>query len=198
MTNYLRKIIFNPDLLAAIAHRSYVHDNGFVKIVLDDSGASKYRIHVYPAGRIFAAENLHNHRWPFTSLILVGSLPHEIATVSADPEGDHARFEYIRNEDGTFSLSATGEMYNLESIISDVHDAGEVYVMPTATIHRIIPPTTFTATFVVTDPPTSNNCSQWNFAGADVGQSGQHQSKDPLEPSEVRRHLEHLLSELDR
>ena len=194
--NYLQKILNNPELLAVIASRSYIHDNGFIKIVLDDSGPSKHRIHLYPAGGMFAAENLHDHRWRFTSLVLVGSLPFQLATVSPDSEGDHARFEYVRNEDGTFSLSDTGELYSLDSVTSDVHDAGAIYVMETDTIHRILAHTNFTATYVVTEPPTSTNCSQWNLTGADVGQRGSNQSKDPLEPSEVKEYLRALLSEL--
>ncbi|MDL5157006.1 hypothetical protein [Actinomycetospora termitidis] len=70
-------------LLAQVTSRSYLHPNGFAKIVLHDAGptGTSVRLHVWPAVENPSPEDLanrrdsapHGHRWNFASTLIAGS-----------------------------------------------------------------------------------------------------------------------------
>lgn len=65
-----------PDRMAAMAERSYRHDNGFDKFVLSSAPASglKLVLHVWRSVKNDYVDNIHDHRWDFASIVLCGSL----------------------------------------------------------------------------------------------------------------------------
>lgn len=76
----LRAIATDPRQAAAIAADSYWHPNGFAKLVLQGHADPEFhlRLHVWPNGSpnrpMFEIANIHNHRWPFASVVLAGGL----------------------------------------------------------------------------------------------------------------------------
>lgn len=53
--------------------RSQIHNNGFSKVSLCKIGDEwNLRLHVWPAGR--GDTRIHDHRWPFVSVVLAGTL----------------------------------------------------------------------------------------------------------------------------
>src|SRR5438270_8647928 len=74
----LSRLLEDPSALSEVAARSYVHDNGFVKIVLASGNGTggAVRLHVWTDGES-GQNNIHNHCWPFTSLVLSGELEFE-------------------------------------------------------------------------------------------------------------------------
>ena len=73
----LQGLLADEQALQAVAARSYVHGNGFVKVVLLDEHGHKLRLHIWFAGSA-CEENIHDHRWSFASHVLVGTLNSEI------------------------------------------------------------------------------------------------------------------------
>lgn len=76
MIALLQAILADHTALEQISHRSYQHGNGFLKVVLLDRGY-KLRLHIWFAGQS-CEENIHDHRWSFSSLILAGALTSEM------------------------------------------------------------------------------------------------------------------------
>jgi hypothetical protein len=196
----LKEINNDKNRLTKIAENSYQHDNGFFKIVLQDNDGfgRKVRLHIFPKNaEIHAAENFHNHRWEFTSNILVGQIRNDNATFERADNGKFTKWNYVKQKDGTFSLLPTTETWNQITINSNVYISGDSYQIKTGTIHRIIPSGKFTATLVHTQPASTDSCFQWAEIGHDVGQNGVHQKKEPLEWWEVRRLISEVLTEME-
>ena len=76
LLDLLTAILNDNESLAEISARSYQHGNGFLKVVLLDRGY-KLRLHIWFAGQS-CEENIHDHRWSFSSLVLSGALVSEI------------------------------------------------------------------------------------------------------------------------
>src|SRR5688572_21463814 len=70
-------ILGDPIQLEQVASRSYVHANGFDKLVLLGSCAPIYklRLHIWWPGRSEPElDNVHNHRWDFSSSVVTGTV----------------------------------------------------------------------------------------------------------------------------
>ena len=196
-TELLQEVLDDPKKIEQIAERSYAHDNGFLKIVIDEYDGKKIRLHVFPENReIPPAENWHNHRWPFASKILVGSIIHDIATFNSSDLGSYVKWAYTKMPDGTFSLLPTKDRFKMATKFTRTYVAGDQYQLPTGDIHRIIPTGEFTATMVRTELADSDVCFQWAQDTHDVGQNGENQSKTPLTCSEVRGYIKSVLDKI--
>ena len=68
LVDLLQAILADEVCLTEISQRSYQHGNGFLKVVLLNHGY-KLRLHIWFAGQP-CEENIHDHRWSFSSLIL--------------------------------------------------------------------------------------------------------------------------------
>jgi hypothetical protein len=80
----------DPSLTDEVAARSYWHSNGFAKLLvhLDPATDVRLRLHVWSADRAAGYENVHDHRWPFASMVLCGALEvEEFSDVDADRPG---------------------------------------------------------------------------------------------------------------
>ncbi len=134
---------------------SYTHDNGFDKIVLSQIPESKIklRLHIwYPVlgGYKRTPQNIHNHRWDFSSAILLG----EVSNVQFDfaDEGEvyqHYRY-FARGSKEHYDLRHIG-VARLRELRMDKKVAGQVYSTSGEKLHRVdIPDGLHAATLVLT------------------------------------------------
>ena len=131
----LTAILADPQTLAEISTRSYQHGNGFLKVVLLDRGY-KLRLHIWFAGQS-CEENIHDHRWSFSSLILAGALTSEIW--KDDLQGQQFQeYEYhaASKTHAPFKTDVGVQQLTLDHV--QVNTAGQSYVMPKGKLHRII------------------------------------------------------------
>lgn len=133
----LNAIIADPITLTAVSRRSYQHGNGFLKVVLLDRGY-KLRLHIWFAGQS-CEENIHDHRWSFSSLILTGALTSEIWADHAQGQA-FQEYEYhaASKKHAPFKTNVGMKLLQLDHV--QVNTAGESYVMPKGKLHRIINP----------------------------------------------------------
>lgn len=76
----LRSALSDSDSLHLIASKSYKHYNNFDKIVLVSCAELAYdlRLHVWwPNGQKITRENVHDHKWNFSSVVLKGGYSFE-------------------------------------------------------------------------------------------------------------------------
>lgn len=188
--------IINQDqeLHRLIGERSYNHDNGFYKLVLlHTQDGYKVRIHVFSNG-LRGAENFHNHRWAFNSLVIAGKLNFDVATVQENEDGEFEQWFYHKEGD-IFNLLETGKHYDLDWK-SYSHNAGNSYRMDTSTIHRITESEEYTATLVITEPTDTASCFQYQYRGCSVGQKGIGQKMPEMNTNQVKRLLKGLLNSI--
>ena len=100
----------SDEALADVAERSYLHPNGFAKIVLKVGGGYGIRLHVWhrQGGEWISDANPHGHRWEFASWIVVGAL-HETTFAELTHGKTHLRCDYDRDERGVGFLTPTGQ-----------------------------------------------------------------------------------------
>ena len=140
IVEYFESILAQPALIAAIARRSYWHNNGFAKLVLhQDRLGYCVRLHAWldSSAVVERASNVHNHRWDFASINLSGA-----GLVSRnflpDLTGDKYHiFSYARRAAnsvfrplGTVGLSGQSEVRV---------ERGEVYICRTSQLHIVNP-----------------------------------------------------------
>lgn len=137
LVDLLQAILADEVCLTEISQRSYQHGNGFLKVVLLNHGY-KLRLHIWFAGQP-CEENIHDHRWSFSSLILAGQLSSEI-WVNDRNGHSFTEFEY-------HAANVQHEPFKTEKGITQLvcqkvqqYQAGQAYVMPKSTLHRIMNP----------------------------------------------------------
>ena len=103
----LAALAADPVAVSRIAIRSYLHANGFVKLVLCESGA-KLRLHMWTRpGPEDTAGSLHNHRWNLASVILRGAMllcTYEVEAYARDENCEMLAFTYRPVEGSTADL----------------------------------------------------------------------------------------------
>ncbi len=149
----IKQIISSPALLDEVSARSYLHGNGFLKVVLLDRGY-KLRLHVWFPGSA-CEENIHDHRWSFASTILAGSLVSEIWQDVAAGQGGTEFPEYLYHA-AKPCLASFKEAVGISTLrrhSTRAQPVGSCYVLEEQTLHRIINPgTSLVATMMCTAP----------------------------------------------
>lgn len=132
--NYLASVIACAYKLGEIAGNSYLHGNGFYKIPLIKYSSHTLRLHIWRTNAS-AEENLHSHRWPFASTIVLGSL---ISELWEDGVGDDAKtFQELKYLDKNRQLDTVGECrIRIKETCRKV--AGDCYWMAADELHRIV------------------------------------------------------------
>jgi hypothetical protein len=160
-------ILEDEDLLQGCLKSSYRHANGFDKIVLLSGPNFKLRLHRFvqdPTKQPPPAEHVHNHRWPFASRIIDGSLCMDLfaETGGEDPNSPIPFHKYIyhsQKEDGGFNASYVG-VRGLVCISESVwHEQGTTYCMSPEEMHRIICSHESVTTLMLTGKPISSTCN---------------------------------------
>jgi len=141
----LREIISDRRLAADVSRRSYWHSNGFAKLVVhvSDEPDFRLRLHVWPAdGRHGAGyENVHNHRWPFASIVLGGAIRVE----HFQEVDDFAQPGTLVCNRLVYEAAAPGRVGGmrlegrraLRRVGTPVYPAGTVYFCDTGTLHTV-------------------------------------------------------------
>lgn len=138
---------------------SYRHDNGYDKIVLfqDADTYMKMRLHIwYPflmPQTSRPRQNVHNHRWDFSSVVLLGYVEH-VTYRFAEPteEGDeffHYRY-YARGSKEHYDLEERGKS-KLVCVGTERFEKDTLYSVINSTLHRVdVPDDKDVATLIIT------------------------------------------------
>lgn len=126
-----------PAYAAAVCRLSYVHPNGFTKLVLAHRLPSwALRLHVWRVPVHPNDNDIHDHCGPLTSRVLIGEIVNETYEVA----DDGTVFERYIDEASasTHNLTRAGStMLALSS--SDRHSHGSCYSLPFDVLHRTDP-----------------------------------------------------------
>lgn len=158
-------ILNDPRQLNIILDRSYRHQNGFHKIVITEGALFKLRLHIFEnmAEIQLPMENIHNHRWNFSSQILKGDLKMEI--YEKTDYGDNVYFDY------NYNPSKHGNKYEVDLcgltklVMKEerLYKEGSFYYMNNKELHRIVNPTDQKVeTIVMTGIPTNAKCKLYS------------------------------------
>lgn len=133
----ITNLLGDTDSVKAIQAASYYHKNGFDKIVLLSGKNFKLRLHhFYPPGQKQPMENVHDHRWDFSSSILFGDMGMKI--YKEDVNGDDLRYGYLYSpvKGGKYSPKFQ-DMIRVQCTENRRYAAGQHYFMPNDIMHRI-------------------------------------------------------------
>lgn len=132
----LEGVVCDARAFTALASRSYLHGNGFYKFELAACAAYKLRLHVWLPDAV-AEENIHDHRWAFTSVIVAGDLTSE--AYIDDPAGEIvcSEFAYTSRQNSGVARKELKGLTRLRSLGRTVRSAGEVYSMAPRGLHRV-------------------------------------------------------------
>lgn len=185
LKEFLIALIEDKKTLAQVAARSYQHGNGFFKVVLLNHGY-KLRLHVWFAGQS-CEENIHDHRWSFSSLILAGELKSEIW--QDDRLGQQFQeFEYHAASNAYAPTKKFIGQNHLSLLQTNVNCTGQSYVMPKGKLHRIINPGHQMVATMMCSAPTEQGTTRL---------IPMHQGIDPnIQPPKAQVYeLEHALTQ---
>lgn len=174
----------STEALSKVATRSYLHDNGFTKIVFGGLGmqAPELRLHVWgypdlpaPMRRGLKPSNIHDHSADFCSVLLIGHMEERI--FSPYPGGAPAQ------PAGVFSEFTCGSRGEHRSYDLAYRDQAELYILDTATmapgsihgmradiLHRITVTDLPTITLFLQGPRRRFGTSVYSEQGADFGE----------------------------
>lgn len=133
-----RSLLTDDAFAAAVAARSYRHGNGFLKIVLLDSGF-RLRLHLWFPGAP-CEENIHDHRWSLASAILAGELRSELWAEAAGDEVidlETQAYTYHAAQGARPARKLPRGRAALRLLGRTRHAAGDGYALPASTLHRI-------------------------------------------------------------
>jgi hypothetical protein len=137
----------------AISTRSYLHNNGFLKVVLRDyPDGSALRLHVWMNPE--EESDIHSHRWPFMSRVLSGQV--EQALFSVTDGGESLRYSHSSRKHGTgYSLTPVGQATAALNARFTM-EPGFTYTLSPAAYHSVTITRPLTATLVLTWPAETN------------------------------------------
>lgn len=157
---------------------SYLHENGFIKLVLASSNGAKLRVHFRPpAVDSSSAENIHQHRWSFGSHIIAGKL--EVQTYGDIPiESTQSgailldEFVYRPTMGGDFYTITPFKKTKLITLSTERYAAGSAYSVDSSVLHRVMAsqPGSGYITVVITRPATSESCRLLANRPIDIGE----------------------------
>lgn len=138
LLSFLHSILLDPRQLESVTRRSYRHGNGFYKLVLDSNKHFKLRLHIWLPGEL-GEENIHDHRWAFSSTILCGQLENEVfAEALSDEAREYPEYlYYAQNSDHPAHIQRNGEV-RLVCTKHSIRHAGDAYSMAPGVLHRIV------------------------------------------------------------
>ncbi len=129
----LQTILGSESLVAQVVAQSYVHENGFLKIVIArDMNGRALRLHRW-AGHAENRGNIHNHRWNFRSRILEGVLSFDEFSIASGAGRSLRRYEYLG---GNMREALTCASARVRRAATGSRVAGEKYAMSATTLHR--------------------------------------------------------------
>lgn len=127
--------------------RARLHDNGFLKLILVDEdewedpqfAGYKLVLHVWDdLTQTRTYENVHNHRWPFWSMLVCGRLSWQHYCLSSSSEAKMSHIEYEYQSPGRsehYTLTHKGPV-TLEPRMAAIVTAGTSLAMTDMELHR--------------------------------------------------------------
>jgi hypothetical protein len=138
---------------------SYAHDNGFDKIILfqDPTTKMKMRLHIWHPLALSNVrrprQNVHNHRWDFSSGILIGNAENHVYQLAVDDEAGEPFFHYRYFARGSKEHYVLEKMGTENLVIEESRRvaAGDIYSVEAEMLHRVdTPGDELIATLVIT------------------------------------------------
>jgi hypothetical protein len=155
----LATVLDQDEWIDEIASRSCEHSNGFDKITLisPNDKAFQLRLHTWlPTRRVVKPEDVHNHSWDFTSIVLFGSLRMQQYEISKE---GLAMFHYrygVQPFDAAIKYIAKRR---LTCILDLQMMPGSTYTLSHKVFHRALTEDVATATLVLQGPFLSSDAS---------------------------------------
>lgn len=160
----LKAFLEDEDRLRAAAGRSYVHPNGFTKIVLSAGRGHQLRLHIWwqrPGDAVPKDSNVHNHRWDFSSVLITGGYRYQEFLPVGPPDRPERRDSFARepspgepgslargtsfrayaygsaDDSSSYSLLPRGSR-RLELVFDAFLSAGTGYALSADILHRVL------------------------------------------------------------
>lgn len=116
LVGIIKTILVDKEALSILAKRSYHHDNGFDKIPLyvPSEPSFKLRLHIWWPEVTAHMENIHNHRWTFSSKILTGQLTME--NWQEQPTDTLFSEEVVRKPEYRYTPRAYNQYYSMQFV----------------------------------------------------------------------------------
>jgi len=190
----LAEVLTNETRLREVASRSAWHPNGFAKIVLLSQPSYKLRLHVWRnamSSPTHAGENIHNHRWDFSTVLLAGGYRHQEFRPAATGQKFLA---YTYGEAGILSEDALAPMgaQTLRCVFDAHLGPGSGYTISSEVLHRVIPDLSEPAVSLVLEGP-HQPASVQVFAAEDVGPADAS-AASRLSAEYLLRHMKAILA----
>ncbi len=195
ISRMVRSIINNDTLWGNALTNSYRHENGFHKIVLMEGEYFKLRLHHFGTTAKIPMENIHDHRWPFSSAILSGELKMDLFQRSDILSATEEVIHYIYKSDKSTDKYETVKIGNthLEKIDTRIYYPGDTYLMRTDELHRITNQDgDQSVTLILTGKPISKECNL--YARRPIVE--EEKNLVHYSSSELRLMLEYILEEI--
>jgi hypothetical protein len=137
LSGMLRDVLATPERLEEVAAQSYVHNNGFDKIVLVDRGSWALRLHIWwPDQSPVDVEHVHNHAWDFISTIVTGSYHMELYRGGDGDEWFEYRYEFPEGRPEVHGLRLVGRT-RLTRVLTIYVPTGSSYAIHGGHLHRV-------------------------------------------------------------
>jgi hypothetical protein len=160
LNEIVTKIINDDKAFYDVLDNSYKHENGFHKLVLLSGKSFKLRMHVFGRADEVPMENVHDHRWNFSSSIIKGSLKMEMYEINDNKGISLFHYKYNSNKsENSYQVDYLGKKrVNLKKL--RVYSEGDSYFMQTNEFHRITNKKNEECiTLIMTGNPISNECN---------------------------------------
>jgi hypothetical protein len=192
----IQRIILDESALTEIASRSYYHANDFLKVVLASGATHAWRLrlhmwHPKESGEP-THEDIHSHRWDFTTALLCGRYTAREYRLGAGDE--YYQYKYSPVADGkTFSLLPMGKAHLFNAFEADL-PAGTTYRINHEVLHNISQPSDRpVASLLIQQPAVEDHTMVYRTEPA-------NDQAEPLEvevqrpsPSQLRTEFEQLM-----
>lgn len=164
--NQLAKhVLGNSEKIELASKYAYSHTNGFKKITLLKTDNLCLRIHLWNSGDL-QAENIHSHRWPFVSRVIVGEM--EETRYGLAHQGKTAtEYNYLGTSNGGTRDLLLNKTVTLRKLDQFLHEETSQYSMQTSELHQVLerPRDQRLVSLMMTGRPTANNSRVYGFEG---------------------------------
>ena len=147
--NLLIQLISDEKAISLVADKSYIHSNGFIKIVLAELGLTclKLRLHIWQNEEPIIDSHIHNHAWNYTSFVCTGFLNMDLfkETTKGDYSFNKFKVGNLKNKSAINCGLVSLKDYDRKKILK-----GDFYSLEINKIHRIST-NKHTATLVLQD-----------------------------------------------
>lgn len=192
----LEGVLAEPRDLRRVARRSYIHPNGYDKIVLVSARSTQVpfelRLHIWWPAPDTEEPDIHNHDWDFASSVLCGELWCEEYEPGDDGE-PLEQYVYLRSQKRAFEIRSTGTA-RLRVARRYALRAEDVYAMDRMILHRVRGRSDRATATVVLQGPTGHLASEVFRTAAGAKSRPGSSPILPMEPGILAARLERVLT----